>query len=137
MVRLSTVNWTPALTTNTPTLFPPLIVIRPPPSMMVSAAIILVPLPVLMSIVTPPPQLNVTNPPPARASFRTASVQLAAVPMPTMPAAWAVCSVASKSTAHAMLHTPNTRGNRPAADRFIVAPHAPYCTGSDPSAGAA
>ena len=83
IVRFSTVKLTPVLTLNTPTRLPPLIVITPAPSTVVSVAITLVPVPVLMSIVTGPPQLNVTKPPPARAVFRAASVQLVAVPVPT------------------------------------------------------
>jgi hypothetical protein len=37
----------------------------------------------------PPPQLKVTVPPPTRAAPKAASVQLAGVPLPTIPAAWA------------------------------------------------
>ena len=42
MVRFCTVNFTPAFTEKTPTLFPPLIVMRLPPSMVASAAMVLV-----------------------------------------------------------------------------------------------
>src|SRR5512135_1623954 len=52
--------------------------------MVVSLQMVLVPVPVLMSMVAgAEPHLNLTSPPPARAAFKAASVQLAAVPVPT------------------------------------------------------
>jgi len=58
-----------------------------------------------------PPQLKVTSPPPARATLKAASVQLAAEPMPTTPAAPAVCALATKS-----------RAERSAVDTLIPTP---------------
>src|SRR6266478_2984079 len=84
MVTFWTVKLTPAFTEKTPTLFPPLIVIRLPPSMVVSALMVLV---LATVIVAEPPQLKVTVPsklpPPGRQAFNAASVQLALVPVPT------------------------------------------------------
>src|SRR5438552_9477258 len=84
MVRFWTVNVTSEFTTNTPTMFPPLIVITLPPSMVVPALIVFV---LVTVIVAAPPQLKVTVPsklpPPGRQAFNAASVQLALVPVPT------------------------------------------------------
>src|ERR1035437_403361 len=84
MVSFWTVNLTPVFTEKTPTLFPPLIVIRLPPSMVVAALMVLVPVTI---IVAAPPQLKVTVPsklpPPGRQAFSADSVQLAPVPVPT------------------------------------------------------
>src|SRR5450759_5201970 len=84
MVRFWTVNVTPGFTEKTPTLCPPLIVIRLPPSMVVAALMVLV---LVTVIVAAPPQLKVTVPsklkPPGRQAFSADSVQLAPVPVPT------------------------------------------------------
>src|SRR5450830_1074789 len=84
MVRFWTVKLTPVFTANTPTVLPPLIVIRLPPSMVVSALMVLV---LVTVIVAAPPQLKVTVPsklpPPGRQAFSADSVQLAPVPAPT------------------------------------------------------
>jgi len=84
IVRFWTVNVTPLFTKKTPTLCPPLIVIRLPPSMVVSALMLLV---LVTVIVVEPPQLKVTVPsklpPPGRQALSAASVQLAPVPLPT------------------------------------------------------
>src|ERR1035437_1023113 len=86
-VRFWTVKLTSVFTEKTPTLFPPLIVIRLPPSMVVSALTVLV---LVTVIVAAPPQLNVTVPsklpPPGRQAFSADSVQLAPVPVPTTTA---------------------------------------------------
>jgi hypothetical protein len=56
----------------------------------------------------PPPQLKVTVPPPARAESSAASVQLAAVPLPTTPPARA------EGTAHPANASTTKRGFRAA-----------------------
>ena len=81
MVRFWTANLTLVFTEKTPTAFPPLIVIRLPPSMVVRAVMVLV---LVTVIVAAPPQLKVTFPPAASAAFNGDSVQLPAVPVPTM-----------------------------------------------------
>jgi hypothetical protein len=118
MFRFWTVNLTPVFTENTPTLFPPLIVITLPPSMVVSDAILLVPVPPapgLMSMVTrPPPQSNATSPPPVSAVFSAASVQLAALPVPTTPAAKAPGGGLSDSYTNPTSRATNSRRVRTA-----------------------
>src|SRR5438046_4169461 len=85
MVRFWTVKlaWF-CVTENTPTLLPPLIVIRLPPSMVVSRLMVLV---LVTVIVAALPQAKVTVPsklpPPGRQASNAASVQLALVPVPT------------------------------------------------------
>ena len=84
MVKFWIVKLTPASTEKTPTLFPPLVVIRLPPSMVVSALMVFV---LVTVIVAAPPQLKVTVPsklpPPGRQAFSAASEQLAPAPVPT------------------------------------------------------
>jgi hypothetical protein len=99
MVRFWTVNVPPTVTEKTPTLLPPLSVIRPPPSMVVSVLIKAL-LWVTVIVTGLGPQLKVTLPPPpqmlnkggdpigephARAVSSAASVQLSGVPLPTTP----------------------------------------------------
>src|ERR1035437_6824681 len=83
MVSFWTVNLTPVFTEKTPTLFPPLIVIRLPPSMVVSALMVLV---LVTVIVAAPPQLKVAVPsklpPPGRQAVSAASAQVP-LPVPT------------------------------------------------------
>jgi len=83
-VRFSTVDVTPEFTLNTPTVPPPLMVIRLPPSMVVSALIVFR---LVTVIVAAPPQAKVTVPlkllPAGRQASNAASVQLALVPVPT------------------------------------------------------
>src|SRR5262250_910754 len=84
MVRFSTVNVTPEVTENTPTVIPPLMVISLPPSTVVLALMVFV---LVTVIVAAPPQLKVTVPsklpPPGRQASNAASAQLALVPVPT------------------------------------------------------
>ena len=84
MVRFWTVKVMLGFTEKTPTLCPPLIVIRLLPSMVVSALMVLV---LVTVIVAAPPQLKVTVPPelspPGRQAVSADSVQLAPVPVPT------------------------------------------------------
>src|SRR5438132_7085092 len=87
MVRFWTVNVTAEFTENTPTVPPPLMVIKLPPSMVVLALMVFV---LVTVIVAAPPQANVTVPskftPPGRQAFNPfdpVSVQLALVPVPT------------------------------------------------------
>jgi hypothetical protein len=46
-------------------------------------------------VTDPPPQLKFTLPPPVKIVFKAASVQLAGVPVPTVPAAYAECGNAN------------------------------------------
>jgi hypothetical protein len=75
----------PAFTENKRMELPPLNVIKPPPFIWVLLAIVLVVVRLIVS--GPPPQLKLTAPPPTNAVFSAPSVQLAGVPVPTVPAA--------------------------------------------------
>ncbi len=108
MVKFWTVNATPSFTENTPTLLPPLSVIRLLPSMVVSVLMFLV---LVTVIVTgSDPQLNVAVPvksaPPGRQASSADSVQVALVPAPTMHGRWTSDARAPTATAIAQKRVP-------------------------------
>jgi hypothetical protein len=80
-------------------------VMSPPPSMVVSAEIVLVAVRTIGGGLKP--QSNVTVPPPASAPLSAASVQLADVPVPTVPAAAARPRSPARTS-----HTHSTVGDR-------------------------
>src|SRR6266516_2176149 len=110
MVRFWTVNVTPEFTTNTPTIPPPLMVIRLPPSMVALALMVFV---LVTVIVAAPPQANVTVPsklpPPGRQAFNAASVQLALVPVPTTHAIADEVAASTPKTSSARTNTSGVR----------------------------
>ena len=82
MVRFWTVKLTPGFTEKMPALYPPLIVMRSPPMRLVFTLMVFRFVTVMVAGLGP--QLNVRLPPAASATFNAASVQLAAVPVPTV-----------------------------------------------------
>src|SRR5438128_1524468 len=125
MVRFWTVNVTAEFTENTPTVPPPLMVIKLPPSMVVLALMVFV---LVTVIVAAPPQANVTVPlklpPPGRQASNAASVQLALVPVPTTHAKADEVAASTPKTSSARTSTNRVRAvARPPApwDRRVLA----------------